>query len=205
MIVKTYELGYFQTNCYLVIDEETNEAFCLDPGGDAYEIIEDLKSMNIELKYIILTHGHGDHIAGVYKLKEETGAEVIAHKGDEYLIKGGTIELIPIFANMKLFDVDRYVKQDDILEVGNLKLKVLETPGHTPGGISILVNDFVFTGDALFRGSIGRTDFPNGNQEQLIKSIKEKLLVLDDKVKVYPGHGVYTTIGLEKRFNPFFR
>lgn len=203
MIVKTYEMGYFQTNCYLVVDGETNEAVCIDVGGDASEIIEDLKSMDIKLKYIILTHGHADHIAGVHDLKNATGAEVLAHQGDEYLIKGGTIDLIPMFANMKLFDVDRFVKQDDVLNVGTLEFKILETPGHTPGGISILVNDFVFTGDALFKGSIGRTDFPNGNQKQLIESIKNKLMVLDDRVKVYPGHGIYTTIGLERRFNPF--
>lgn len=205
MIVKTYEMGYFQTNCYLVIDDETNEAFCVDPGGDTTELIEDIKSMNFNLKYIILTHGHADHIAGVKKLKDETGALVVANKKDSYLINGGTIELIPIYSNMKHFDVDLYVNQQDVLKVGNLELKILETPGHTPGGISILVGDSVFTGDALFRGSIGRTDFPNGDREELINSIKQNLLVLDDKIKVYPGHGIYTTIGLEKRFNPFLK
>lgn len=203
MIVEMYPAGVFQTNCYIVGDEAAREGIIIDPGADADCIMRLAGRHGLDIKYIVLTHGHGDHIGAVAKIKGETGARVLMHVEDRYLTDGETATLIPILRNIQLFKADEYIKDGDIINFGGFRAEVIETPGHTPGSVSIKIEDSVFTGDALFQGSVGRTDFPKGSHEVLLNSIREKLMVLPDDTRIYPGHGPGTTIAREKKYNPF--
>ena len=192
MIVKRFTVGWLSTNCYVVGCEETREAAVIDPGMDsereAEPILDFIKQNNLHIKYIINTHGHPDHVAGNAIIKKATGAPILIHESNSENVQADT----------KLHD-------GNILQVGTLKLAVLHTPGHTPDGISLLGENLVFTGDALFAGSVGRTDFLGGSYEELMRSIKTKLLAIPDSFKVYSGHGPSTTIGDEKKYNPFLQ
>lgn len=203
MILKVYPAGVYMANCYIIGDEDTKTGAVVDPGGNPKGILEECKNSGLEIKYIILTHGHGDHIAGVYELKEATKAKILMNKKDEYLTKGETLSITPILRNIKLFEIDEYIQDGDIIKVGDINIKVLDTPGHTPGSVSLKIDSMILTGDALFKGSIGRTDFPKASYEQLIGSIKEKLMIYGDDTLIYPGHGPSTTVGEEKKYNPF--
>ncbi len=192
MIIKRFTVGWLSTNCYVVGCEETKEAVLIDPAverkREAEEILDFIKQNSFHIKYIINTHGHPDHIAGNAIMKKATGAPILIHEDDA----------VRVYADRKLRD-------GDVLQEGSFKLVVLHTPGHTKGGISLLGDKVVFTGDTLFPGSIGRTDFLGGSFEELIRSIKTKLLPLPDNFKVYPGHESSTTIGEEKKHNPFLQ
>ena len=192
MIIECFKVGWLSTNCYVAGCEETKEAAIIDPGleteNEAEEILEFIKKNGFHVKYIINTHGHPDHISGNGFIKKETGAPILIHESHS-----GRVH-----ADQKLHD-------GDVIHVGNFKLAVLHTPGHTKGGICLVGDNIVFTGDTLFAGSIGRTDFPGGSFEEIIQSIKTKLLCLPDSFKVYPGHESFTTIGDEKRHNPFLQ
>ncbi|KRQ87525.1 putative metallo-hydrolase [Caloramator mitchellensis] len=203
MLVEVFVLGYFHANCYLIADEDKKECAIIDPGGTPDKVINRCRELGLDIKYILLTHGHGDHIAGVSKIKSETGAKVFMSSKDEYLVHGGNAEIVPIFRNIKPFEVDAFVEDKDTINIGNITIEVIETPGHTPGGLTFKINNMLFTGDTLFSGSIGRTDFPKGSFEELINSIKNKILILNDDVKVFPGHGEATTVGNERKYNPF--
>ena len=204
MIFEVYPAGVYQANCYIIGDEESKIGAVVDPGGDAEGIINECKRLKLNIKYIILTHGHFDHAAGVADIKDSTNAKICMNKKDEYLIKGKGAEITPILRNTKTFDVDEYISDGDLITIGNIKAKVLETPGHSPGGISLLMDGIVLTGDALFKGSVGRCDFEFGSMEALVTAVKEKILTLPEDTKVYPGHGPSTTVGTEKKFNPYF-
>jgi hydroxyacylglutathione hydrolase len=192
MIVKRFQVGWLSTNCYVVGCEETKEAVVIDPGMDSEreteEILKFIEQNSFHIKYIINTHGHPDHIAGDAIMKEATGAPILIHEN-----------------NAERVQADRKLHDGDILQVGNFKLVILHTPGHTKDGISLLGDKVVFTGDTLFAGSVGRTDFIGGSFEELLRSIKTKLLSLPDSFKVYSGHGPSTTIGDEKKYNPFLQ
>lgn len=204
MIFEVYPVGVFAANCYLIGCEKTKEGFIVDPGGDCEGILNLCKTLGIEkIKYILLTHGHGDHIGAVSDLRKETGAKVLISEKDKYLIEGETVNIIPILRNIKLFSADDYLKDGDVIEISDIKVEVLETPGHTPGGLSFKINNFVLTGDALFKGSVGRTDFPLSSHEDIIRGIKSKIMVLKDETIIYPGHGPSTTVGYERKYNPF--
>lgn len=205
MIFEVYPAGVYQANCYIIGDETSKIGAVVDPGGDPEGILNECKRLQLNIKYIILTHGHLDHAAGVSDIKKSTNAKIYMNKKDEYLIKGKGAEITPILRNAKTFDVDVYISEGDLIAIGNLKAKVLETPGHSPGGISLLMDGIVLTGDALFKGSVGRCDFEFGSMEDLISAVKEKILILPDNTKVYPGHGPSTTVGAEKKFNPYLR
>jgi hydroxyacylglutathione hydrolase len=192
MIVKRFKVGWLSTNCYVVGCEETKEAAVIDPGleseAEAKLILDYIKQSDLHIKYIINTHGHPDHISGNTAMKEATAAPILIHEnGDDHV------------------QVDRKLRDGDLIQVGNYKLAVLHTPGHTPCGICLVGDNVVFTGDSLFAGSIGRTDFLGGSFQELINSIKTKLLLLPDSFKIYPGHESFSTIGNEKKYNPFLQ
>lgn len=198
MIIKAIEAGPIQANCYILMDEETKEIVIMDPGGEADMLSKEIDSLNGKVKFIILTHGHFDHVGGVKDLYNKYNVPIYISAIDEqYIVEDST----GIFG--KLPNKPSNIKDGDTLSFGSNTIKVLETPGHTKGGLSFVIDDKVFTGDTLFRGSIGRTDFLGGDFNEIVKSIKEKLLPLEDDTTVYPGHGPASTIAFEKRNNPY--
>lgn len=205
MIIETLAVGLFQSNVFILGDPETSDAVVIDPGDDTKDILDILQKNSLRLENILLTHGHIDHVSGVKELKEATGAAVFLHKEDIFLY-----EQLPTQASFFGITANEIVKIDKCLEdgmeigEGSLKCRVIHTPGHTPGSVSFYFpQGIIFTGDTLFRWSIGRTDLWGSSHEELMKSIKDKLFKLDEKTRVYPGHGPATTIGAEKRDNPF--
>lgn len=204
MIIEKLEVGPIMANCYIVGCEETRQAVVIDPGDEADHILYTLAGHKLTVKHIINTHGHFDHVSANRQLKEATGADIIIHAADAPMLTS----LSDMAAAFGLScenspPPDRTVDEGDIISFGSLEMKVLHTPGHSPGGISLVCGDKVFVGDTLFAGSIGRTDFPGGDFDTLIAAIRRKLFPLDDQVVVYCGHGPETTIGREKRTNPF--
>jgi hydroxyacylglutathione hydrolase len=198
-------VGPIQANCFILGCERTREAAVIDPGGDVDEILMTLAKDKLRSVYIINTHGHFDHAADNKRLKEVTGAELLIHRADAPMILhqktsgemwGMKVDNSPA--------PDRYLEEGDVVTFGEISLKVLHTPGHSPGGISLVTDKIVFVGDTIFAGSIGRTDFPGGDYDGLIRSVREKIFPLGDDVVIYPGHGPKTTVGRERRSNPFF-
>jgi glyoxylase-like metal-dependent hydrolase (beta-lactamase superfamily II) len=197
LIIKTILAGMYEENCYLVMDEDSKELGIIDPGGQANTLANQINLLQGKPKFILLTHGHMDHVGGVVELVNEFNIPFYINKADEEFSQKDN------FVFEALPKASGYLNEDDTLSLGENIIKVIETPGHTPGGVCFLVNDKLFTGDTLFQCSVGRSDFPGGNGMQLIKSIKDKLLPLGDEVEVFPGHGPSSTIGYEKRNNPF--
>lgn len=194
---------YFGENMYILIDEETKSCAVIDPGGASDKILNYIKKNSLDLKYIILTHGHGDHIGAVNDIKSKTNVTVIAHNDEKELLNDNRKNLsYSMHCGPQELDADIYVNDKDKLELGNLKLSFIHTPGHTKGCMCIRVNDDMFTGDTLFAGSIGRTDLYGGDYKQIEKSLK-KLAKFEDKVKIHPGHGPSSTLGIEKMSNPY--
>ncbi len=204
MVLIRLIVGPLQVNCYILADEKTKEAVVIDPGDDAGEILKIIREKGFNVKYIINTHAHFDHVGANKALKEATGAALLLHEADAPVLatvsnQSHSFGLSPVVSP----PADRYLKHGDIVTAGEVALKILHTPGHTPGGISLLEEGMVFTGDSLFAGSIGRTDFPGGDLLTLLRSIKTNLMVLPDETKVFSGHGPASTIGEERRENPF--
>ncbi len=209
MIIKELTVTVFQSNCFILGCEKTREAGVIDPGGDVEKILLNLAHNRFTLKYIINTHGHLDHIGGNKRLKEVTGAELLIHEDD-----AGLLDMASEKADMYGVKIDpsplpdRLLKKGDIITIGEeIILKVLHTPGHSAGGICLLLekDKMIFVGDTLFAGSIGRTDLPGGSYDTLINAVRNNIFPLGDETKVFPGHGPATTVGEEKRNNPFFR
>ncbi|MDK2918429.1 MAG: hydroxyacylglutathione hydrolase [Candidatus Petromonas sp.] len=204
MYIERIPVGIYAANCYLIACEKTNKAAVIDPGADVDKILGKVHENDFTLEYIILTHGHGDHIGAVEEIKNRTDAKVLVHKDDEYLIKSPSKNLSSMMSGPDVeFNADKLLEEGDRINLGQLELEIIHTPGHTPGGITIKVEDLLFTGDTLFANSIGRTDFEGGSYEEIIRSIKTKLLKFDDSTKVMPGHGPASTIGIERTTNPF--
>ena len=206
MILDTLPTGPLEVNCYIIGCEETRKAAVIDPGGNVEQILQRLQHHQLALAMIINTHGHFDHIGGNRALLAATAAELFIHQDDRQLLDyaeehaaayGLQVETSP--------PPTRELIDGEILSVGELSLQVIHTPGHSPGGICLYVNDCLLVGDTLFAGSIGRTDLPGGDHQLLISGIKEKLLPLPEETRVCPGHGPMTTIGDEKQHNPFLR
>jgi glyoxylase-like metal-dependent hydrolase (beta-lactamase superfamily II) len=207
MIQKGLEVGLLQVNCYIIGDEETKEAVVIDPGGDEAEILEVLKYHKLNLKMIIDTHGHFDHVDANQPLKDATGAPIAIHALDAGMLTQPSAEAMFFTGNrLRLSQADVLLKEGDVISFGPYRLQVLHTPGHTPGHISLVMegHPYVYVGDLLFNGSIGRTDFPGGDFNALINAVRTKIFPLGDNYIVYPGHGPVTTVGQEKKYNPFF-
>ena len=206
MIIKSIAVGPIQANCFIIGCETTLAGAVIDPGDDADRILAEVKNANLRIERIINTHGHFDHVGANRQLKAATGAELMIHPLDAPMLE--QLDRMAGAFGLKAENSpapDRLLEDGETIAVGNLQLDVIHTPGHTPGGISLHVDSSVFVGDTLFQGSIGRTDFPGGDYETLISSIQQKLFLLGDDVRVLNGHGPETTIGTEKKFNPFAR
>ena len=189
------------TNCYIVFDEESKETMVIDPAGEVEKVIEMLDILNANLKYIYLTHCHGDHIGGVSKLKHSHGGKIIIHRDDARGLNDRNINLMEFIGGEIIeLEADSRVDNNDLIHLGNIEFMVLHTPGHTAGSSSLFCEkeELLFTGDTLFRGTWGRTDLPTSDFECIIDSITNKLMLLPDKTIVYPGHGKSTIIGEEK-------
>lgn len=194
-VIEKIVVGYLETNCYIFGDMEKKEAALIDPGSNVNRIKREIEKYGLHIKCIINTHGHGDHISANGKFK----APIYIHRLDADFLRNAKLNMSACFGfSIKSPEASRILEDGDIIEIGDLALKVIHTPGHTPGSISLLNDGVIFTGDTLFMGGVGRTDFPYGSEEKLSDSIKEKLFVLNDKTVIYPGHGPASTIGEEK-------
>lgn len=193
-------------NCFIVGCENTKSAVVIDPGDEVNKILLALADSKLTVKYIINTHGHFDHVGANKRLKDATGAPILIHKSDAGMLAQVSVSAMAFgMSGEDSPPADRTIAEGDKITFGDITLTVLHTPGHSLGGVSLHSDGVVFVGDSLFAGSIGRTDFPGGNYDTLITSIKTKLFPLGDDVVVYSGHGPATTIGREKRFNPFLQ
>ncbi|RQD70671.1 MAG: MBL fold metallo-hydrolase [Tindallia sp. MSAO_Bac2] len=194
--------GPMQVNTYLVADKETGECIVIDPGGNAQAILNLVEEKNWQVKKIVLTHGHGDHIGALVQLKELTQVPVAIHHEDAHMIEDGQRNFTAMMGTAVEITADELLNDGDEIKLGESVIKIIHTPGHTQGGICLLADDMLFSGDTLFMQSIGRTDLEGGNLFQLLGSIKKKLLVLSETVRVFPGHGPETNIKMEKMSNP---
>lgn len=206
MIVEKLSSGVYGANCYIVASENTKDGIVIDPADNTEGLLELIKNKDLNIKYIILTHGHGDHIGGIKELKESTNSEILIHKEDKEMLENKELNLS---SQMPMVTVeikpDKVLEDGEIIDFGSLKAEIIHTPGHTKGCICIKIDNNIFTGDTLFKGSIGRTDLYGGSYESIISSIKDKLMAYDDETKVYPGHGPMSTIGYERNTNPFLK
>jgi glyoxylase-like metal-dependent hydrolase (beta-lactamase superfamily II) len=204
IVLRKMIVGEMDTNCYILGCSTTKDGAVIDPGGNPDAIKSAIEDMGLVIRIIVNTHGHVDHISANTEVKEATGAELLIHEYDAGMLVDPIANLsASAFGPVVSPAADRVLVEGDTIKVGILQLNVLHTPGHTEGGICLLGRGYVFSGDTLFAGSIGRTDFPGGNPDVLIRSIKSKLLCLSYKTSVLPGHGPNTTIGNEKECNPY--
>ena len=205
MNIEKLELGPFASNCYIVGAESNKQGIIIDPGAEADKILETVEGLGLEVKLIVLTHAHIDHIGALKEVKEATGAEVAIHADDVESLQRRPSRAMFGFSYPPPPPPDRLLKGGDSIDIGGLHFLVLHTPGHSPGGICLLGEGVVFSGDTLFNFGIGRFDMHGGSGSQLMNSIHTKLMVLPDNTIVYPGHGPKTTIGTERQGNPFLR
>jgi glyoxylase-like metal-dependent hydrolase (beta-lactamase superfamily II) len=209
MFIKQLTVGQMGVCCYIVGCTKTGKCAVIDPGGDEEQILAEVKRAKLTIEYILATHGHADHVCGNRRIKEVSGAPIVMHEADAVFFARS--EVIKYFSMLGLEaspPVDIQVLDGDVITIGEVKLKVIHTPGHTPGGICFYNAPDLFTGDTLFVGGLGRSDFPGGSERELLASIATKLLTLPPETVVWPGHGYggnRSTIGEEKRTNPYIR
>jgi glyoxylase-like metal-dependent hydrolase (beta-lactamase superfamily II) len=209
MFVKQMQVGHMAVFAYLLGDKITGDALVIDPADNAADIIAEAKKNNLRINYIVNTHGHVDHIGGNSQIKKLTGAKIIIHEEDAIMLTATPASMLRMFGATQSPPADILVRDGQVIATGNIELRVIHTPGHSPGGICLYTPGYVFTGDTLFVEAIGRTDLPGGSWEVMNNAIKMKLLSLPDDTKVMPGHNYgrmpTSTIGHEKKHNPFFR
>ncbi len=210
MDVEQIKVGYMEVFCYLVSCPETKEALVIDPAGDEERIVEKIRKKGLDLKYIVNTHGHADHTCGNQKMKELTGAKIVMHEEDDRIFNSPEGQLMAKQMGFALSPhADVFVKDGDEIAVGSVSLKVIHSPGHSPGGICLLGDGNLFTGDTLFVGAIGRTDLPGASLTRFMQSINERLLTLPGETVVWPGHDYgnrpSSTIDIEVKTNPWLR
>ncbi len=206
MILEMLTVGPFQENCYIIGDENTGEGALIDPGDEATRIALAVEQTHLDIGRIIITHAHIDHVGAVATLGDEYACPVLLHPEAEPMLQQMSTQAMMMGVRFgKVPKVDGYIQDEEVLEVGSLRLRALYTPGHAPGHLSFYEENegLVLSGDALFAGSVGRVDLPGGSMEVLLRSIEERLLPLPDETRVYSGHGPATTIGDERATNPF--
>ena len=210
MIIEQVQVGNFAVFAYVLGCQETGEAIVIDPADQVGLLLDIAKKRELNgIKYIVNTHCHADHAGGNREMKERTEAQIVVHKDDAYRLANPSMLALQIFQCEASPPADITVEEGDRIEFGRRFLEVIHTPGHTPGGMCLYTNGYIFTGDTLFVGGIGRTDLPGGSMPELLLSVKTKLLTLPDETLVFPGHNYGTspqsTIGREKQYNPFVR
>ena len=202
MIIKSFILPPIENNNYLIIDEDTKNAALVDCSDFNESVILELKKQDANLKYVLLTHGHFDHISGLNDLPE--GVKVLMHNSDmEWINEVNTYLPMIGMPSMEVPKIDEFIKDNDIIKLGNIEIKVIHTPGHTQGGVCFLIEDKLFSGDTIFRESVGRCDLPGGNFDQIVKSIEDKIFTLPENTIIYPGHGKTTSVAWEKEHNSY--
>lgn len=203
--INQYVVGQVQTNCYIVINEETKECFVIDPGASAKQLAERIRKDAFIPVAILLTHGHFDHAGAAEELAGEFDIQIYAHEAEEETLKDPDKNVSWMVNHKETYHADVFVKDGQELRLAGLKIKVFHTPGHTEGGCCYCLpeNKVLFSGDTLFAQSVGRTDFPGGSMSQIVRSIQDKLMVLPDDTTVYPGHNDVTTIETERMYNPY--
>ena len=206
MKVVRINAGEFGSNCWLVIDDNTNEAVIIDPSPEISVIEKALSERGVTLKYILLTHGHFDHMTSVDTLRDLTGAPLCVHKDDAECLVNSKLNVYRTFMAEDLIfrPADILLSDEDVLSFGNLSIKVMHTPGHSKGSVCYFIDDSLFTGDTLFDCSIGRSDLPGGDMAELISSLK-KIAAIDGDYKIYTGHGSNTTLEKQKKFNVYLK
>jgi hydroxyacylglutathione hydrolase len=217
MILKSLETGPLMVNCYIVGDEETKEAAVFDPAGNVDQILRALASDSLKVKYIINTHTHWDHVGGNQQLHEATGAPILAHRMEAPSLQSAS-EYAALFGTTSAnSEAAQFIEEGDVIKVGSIRFDIIDLRGHSPAGLGFVFDGelyldgakqsrkLVICGDALFAGSIGRTDFPGGNLKLLLENIKTKIFTLPDETLVLCGHGPASTVGRERRYNPFFQ
>jgi hydroxyacylglutathione hydrolase len=216
MYIQMLETGPLMVNCYIVADETSKEAAVFDPGGNADQILSTLSEQGLQLKYIINTHTHWDHVGGNRELQQATGAPILTHRREAPALGAVSARAAQFGAAASNSEATQYIEEGDVVVLGSMQFEVIDLRGHSPAGLGFVfegevevdgtrrVRKMVICGDALFAGSIGRTDFPGGDTELLLENIRTKIFSLPDDTLVLPGHGPLTTVGHEKRHNPFF-
>ncbi len=199
-------LPEYGTNTWLLWETESQEALLIDPSAPSQDLLKHIRELDLKVKYLVNTHGHGDHIGGNSWFQKELSAPVMIHSADARMLTDNRKNLSEYMGTpLALRAADTFAEEGMDLSLGEYPVRVIHTPGHTPGGICLLAEKFLISGDTLFELSIGRTDFPGGSHAQIVDSIKHKLYILPDDTVVFPGHGPRTTIGMEKKNNPFVR
>lgn len=203
MIIERFPVGIYAANCYVVADENRKECIVVDPGGSPEKIINYININKYKTVAVVLTHGHVDHIAEANTMRDKLNAPIMIHKNDGYMTEDSKSNLSKAtLYNEVMFKADNLLKDKDVIAFGDIEAKVIHTPGHTRGGITLQVEDMLITGDTLFQNSYGRTDLEGGNLNALYNSIIHVLFKMDEELKVLPGHGGPSSIGYEKKFNP---
>jgi glyoxylase-like metal-dependent hydrolase (beta-lactamase superfamily II) len=198
-------VGPLETNCYIVWDRDTRKAAVIDPGGDDDLIAQQIARLELDVEWVLITHGHLDHCFSAGSIARRCGAGIGMHPADIGHLTDG-LEIAALYYDISAYErftPTRFLTDGDVINLGSSAISVIHTPGHSQGGLCFLTDAGVFCGDTIFAGSVGRTDFPGGSSEQLVESIRKKILTMDDSTRLYPGHGPATSVGEERRSNPF--